>query len=454
MTTELDELRTRAVIQEWQFRSSLPIVGPLVTAFRRFFHAIAGQWALRSFSQQQSEFNLAILNLIERVSNDNRTDLEGKLPASDKVKDRLDYLERESINADRSILQLRRLCTELAMAVRTSDESINRRLETETESWAGEISGRVTELQRLQADMSALLGTCARLNARDDEILSLLAGMRRGRHEGASHQPVDRSNLEQQEAQADRNSQFDYFLFEMQFRGSVEEIARRHERYLKYFTPTDLVLDLGCGRGEFLSLLERNGIKARGVDANADMVDYCRQKRLAVEHGDILEYLKKLEDNSVGGIFLGQVVEHLPPVVLLRLIRLAHQKLKPDGSFVVETINPTCLYALITHYLMDPSHVRPVHPELLTFLLRTEGFRVDPPLFLEPMPDNARLKRLPGEDTLTSVERTWLETLNHNVDLVNDILYGNQDYAMVARKIAWPARLIAKSSVGESLIAR
>src|SRR6476469_7921203 len=110
----------------------------------------------------------------------------------------------------------------------------------------------------------------------------------------------------------------DYFAFESRMRGSVGAIRERQRPYVEDFRAAAPVLDIGCGRGELLQLLREAGVDARGIDADADMVAYARGEGLDVEQADLLEYLERLDDGSLGGIFMGQVVEHLPPPVLVR----------------------------------------------------------------------------------------------------------------------------------------
>ena len=111
----------------------------------------------------------------------------------------------------------------------------------------------------------------------------------------------------------------DYFLFENRFRGSEEKIKEALRYYLPWFKEGQNVLDIGCGRGEFLELMKENNIVARGIDVNEQFVDYCRQKGLDVQLKDAVAELEGLEDNSLGGIFMGQVIEHLEPNYLTRL---------------------------------------------------------------------------------------------------------------------------------------
>jgi O-antigen chain-terminating methyltransferase len=180
---------------------------------------------------------------------------------------------------------------------------------------------------------------------------------------------------------------FDYYLFEQQFRGSLADIRQRQERYLDLFRGRRNVLDLGCGRGEFVELLLDNGIAVRGVDANEDMVAACCARGLPVVRGDVFEHLATVPDAELDGVFAAQLVEHLPPDGVLRLCALCAAKLQPGGVFVAETINTDCPTALNWFYL-DPTHVRPVPPRLLTFMVEQSGLTVAGLRFTSPVSDS------------------------------------------------------------------
>jgi O-antigen chain-terminating methyltransferase len=167
---------------------------------------------------------------------------------------------------------------------------------------------------------------------------------------------------------------FDYFAFERRFRGSMAEIKGRQAQYLHIFAGRDDVLDIGCGRGEFLELLAEHGVRAHGVDMNPAMVECCRARGLTVVQGDMFEHLNGLQDAGLDGIFVAQVVEHLTPGGIARLIGLCAAKLRPGGLMVAETVNPCCPIAL-GHFFLDPSHVRPVPAELLRFMFEQHAFR-------------------------------------------------------------------------------
>ena len=232
-------------------------------------------------------------------------------------------------------------------------------------------------------------------------------------------------------------SQFDdldshkYVGFEDQFRGSPDDIRRRVEDYLPVFENASDVLDVGCGRGEFLELLRDRGVRAQGIDINPAMVEVCRGKGLQVETGDALAYLGGLEDGSLGGLFAAQVVEHLEPRYLMRLLDAAFDKLRPGAPIVLETINPACWFAFFESYIRDLTHVRPVHPDTLKYLLVATGFQRVEIRYRAPYPETDKLQTLAyGSGALTSLD-DMIETLNANVEKINRLLFTYLDYAAI-----------------------
>jgi SAM-dependent methyltransferase len=166
----------------------------------------------------------------------------------------------------------------------------------------------------------------------------------------------------------------DYFAFESRMRGSTELVRERQRPYVEALRDHAPVLDVGCGRGELLALLRDAGIEATGVDGDADMVAYARGEGLDVTQADLLTHLESLADESLGAVFAGQVVEHLPPPVLVRFLELAHAKLRDDGVLIAETINPLSPLAM-RNYWSDLTHAQPLVPETLAQLVRHAGFR-------------------------------------------------------------------------------
>ncbi len=230
-----------------------------------------------------------------------------------------------------------------------------------------------------------------------------------------------------------------YVGFEDRYRGAWEAIRDRQSEYVPLFEGASDVLDVGCGRGEFLDLLREAGIAARGVDANPEMVAACRDRGLEATAGDALETLEALPDGALGGLFSAQVVEHLPPDTLVRLIRVAWRKLRPGSTIAIETINPACWLAFFETYLRDFTHVQPLHPETLRYLLAASGFHHPAIRFLSPIPEADRLQPLPIPDAASGARIdprlvACLRTVNRNVDRLNSLLFSSMDYAAVAER--------------------
>jgi len=166
----------------------------------------------------------------------------------------------------------------------------------------------------------------------------------------------------------------DWLRFAERFRGGEEHVKAAQRRYVTDFRGSRRVLDLGCGRGEFLELMAEAGIPAVGVDLSPECVALVRAKGLEAEQADLFEYLDGLVDGSVDGIFCAHLIEHLAPERLPRLIELVARKLAHNGLLVIETPNPACLAIFATHFYADPTHVRPVPIPLLVFYLEEAGF--------------------------------------------------------------------------------
>jgi O-antigen chain-terminating methyltransferase len=216
---------------------------------------------------------------------------------------------------------------------------------------------------------------------------------------------------------------FDYGAFEDRFRGDRAHVRAQLASYLTYF-PTSAagpVVDLGCGRGEFLELLRDAGIAAWGVEADARRAAACGALGLDVRTGDALQVLEELADGSLGGVVSFQVVEHLTLGKIVRLLAVARRKLRPGGCLVFETVNVQSLITFTRAWTIDPSHRQPMHPLTLRFLVEQAGFARCELVYGSPVEDGTALER-PASDGATE----------RNVARLNALLFAPQDYAVVA----------------------
>lgn len=222
---------------------------------------------------------------------------------------------------------------------------------------------------------------------------------------------------------------FDYVGFERRFRGDSETVlATLADRYAPLLEEHQPVLDFGCGRGELVAVLNERGIHAEGVDPDTGMVAEAQGHGRAVHLGDGLQYLRDLPANELGAVISVHVVEHLPLEVLVELLELSAARLKPGGVFVAETPNPMSLIVLGNSYILDPTHVWPLHPSLLTFLAERAGFRDVSLQFYSPA-ESYRLPHIdPGPDG-----PGWVADLNVSIERLNEVLFGPQEYALIAR---------------------
>ena len=217
-------------------------------------------------------------------------------------------------------------------------------------------------------------------------------------------------------ASADSMPAFDYLRFAELFRGSAESVKSRQGFYVPYFTGCKDVLDIGCGRGEFLELMRDAGIAACGIDLSREFVDQCRGKGLAAEVADLFTYLAGLPDAFLDGIFSAQVVEHLPPARLPEMIRLAAQKLRRGGVLAIETPNPACLAIFATHFYLDPTHTRPIPHALLAFYMEEYG-----------------IGRIEVHQRSPAIES--MPALAELPEAFRDAFFGGLDYAIIGRKL-------------------
>ncbi|UNC93598.1 class I SAM-dependent methyltransferase [Candidatus Contubernalis alkaliaceticus] len=220
---------------------------------------------------------------------------------------------------------------------------------------------------------------------------------------------------------------FDYLELENQFRGKEQDIKERLSVYLPFFQGKSKVLDIGCGRGEMLELLQENDIDALGIDTDEEMVKHCGGKGLKVKKQDAALLLETLEDNTIEGVFMGHVVEHLDLDYMIELFRLIYKKIMPGGVLLLESPNPICLYIFSASFYIDPTHIKPLNPYTLEHLLQSIGFKGLNIMFHSPVPHEQKLE-------LLNLPEEHFKRIDNNMKKLNDLIYGYQDYSIAAVK--------------------
>jgi SAM-dependent methyltransferase len=220
--------------------------------------------------------------------------------------------------------------------------------------------------------------------------------------------------------------ELNFLDLEDEFRGDEREITKRQQDYGGLFHGRQAVVDLGCGRGEFLALLRDAGVNARGVDTDPAMVQRCREKGLEVSLDDAESFLGSLLDATLDGIFVAQVIEHLESQSLIHLVELSAAKLEPGGVLVLESPNPRSLLALSAFWL-DFTHVRLYDPYAVAWLMRSRGFDVTDVRFYLPGDETLRIPGIPLEVGASPD----VDEFNQRIDILNNFVYGARDYAVV-----------------------
>jgi O-antigen chain-terminating methyltransferase len=220
-----------------------------------------------------------------------------------------------------------------------------------------------------------------------------------------------------------------YVSFEDTFRGTRDDIKARAGHYLTAFhdagiEPGDgLVLDLGCGRGEWLEVLSEHGYASRGVDLNGVMVREAQTLGLDAIEQDVIAHLRSLGSESVSAITSMHLVEHLPYEVLIRMVDEALRVLRPGGVLILETPNPENLTVGSYWFYMDPTHRNPIPPPLLQWIVEARGF------------EHAAIDRLTQNRAVFDIQPVGGEVAAADqINKIVGLLTAAPDYAIVARK--------------------
>ena len=330
-------------------------------------------------------------------------------------------------------------------SVSTSVDSLRDELQREITRITDNNSGTFRSIERtvvdqLNAAQSAAEKRLGAINATQNDSLSrlktlesvsaglerIIAGLKPNKNVASPAAEISKADQTQQ-------PDFTYLMLENRYRGSESEIKDRLRIYPPIFQGVKApVLEIGCGRGELLELFKDAHIPAYGAELDSGMIAWCKDKGLDVQSVDGIAHLCSLPDKSLGGLIATQVIEHLQIETLTELLKLCASKIQPGGRIVLETINSGSIVALTQHYFRDPTHVWPLHPETMRYLMELAGLKTLEIRTLAPFPPEAQLVTLPLADHLTPRWVETISTLNHNFERLNALLYGFQDYCIIA----------------------
>lgn len=215
-----------------------------------------------------------------------------------------------------------------------------------------------------------------------------------------------------------------YRRLEDALRGSEPHVRADVMHYVRLAAGHPPVLDVGCGRGEFLAACRDAGMAAQGVDLNERSVADLRQRGFAVELGGIPECFAPIATASLGSVLAMHVVEHLPVDALLALFRESFRVLRPGGLLMIETPNAESILAAASEFWRDPTHIAPRHPAALTVLAREHGFEIDEVRAVHELPEGAKV----------AILETDPPELQRVIHAVNDRLFAPQDLRLVLRR--------------------
>ena len=229
-----------------------------------------------------------------------------------------------------------------------------------------------------------------------------------------------------------------YLWLEDEFRGSREEIKRRQSYYIEsYIVPhirdkeKDYALDIGCGRGEWLELLKENGVRAKGVDINPEMVKLCLNLGLDVIQTDAFEYIKSLPDESVKIITGFHIVEHLPFHLIEAYLFECYRVLQHHGMVIFETPNARNLRVGSYNFYLDPSHSKPIHDKAIDFVARSVGYYETKIVY--PLEADAS-KYWDSITKINESNESLLPEIRAVTEIVKNNLHCSEDYALIAIK--------------------
>lgn len=405
--------------RELDVSSHRPVIGPIIVLFKKLVRKLVKP-ALGDLFELQKSFNTVLIHNIRRVES------EGITRAQDGEVRLLEQTEKINGRADS-------LFVVLDKRLETLDRQLDGFADEQTRQTRAQLESLTADYRRNSDHLDDL---SRRLGELRQQQFMINRKLQRQTVAGDDSSVAPGSSPAADDGQGDlHQDDHAYYLFENIFRGSEEVILERQSVYLPYYKGAQNVLDIGCGRGEFLELLKREEVPAYGIDLNEDMIQVCREKGFDVRQTDALAHLRSLPPESLGGVFMAQFIEHLPASAIVDAARLAFDKLRPGSHLAMETQNPLSMVVSARNFYTDMSHIRPVHPEAARFMLQMVGFQQVELKFLAPFSPDEQFKPVLDRTIAPPVtDRHLFERVQENFEKLNDLMFGYQDFAVIGRK--------------------
>ena len=310
---------------------------------------------------------------------------------------------------------------------RVNEEAIQRQQEFKDRTAEIEDLRRVYNKYRTQVELTekALKQEMDHLFRKHQEVKTELVYHQQQLGSITNNQPISSASSESISSASSRNVHLDSFFasFDEHFRGNREDVKQRLSIYLpiirRYGVGTDEapILDVACGRGEWLELLKEENLRATGVDVNSVLVSQCRDRGLEVAQSDLIDYLRSIPDAGLGAVSAFHIAEHLPLERLIQFLDEALRALRSGGVIIMETPNPQNIMVGSCNFYFDPTHRNPLPAPVLRFIAESRGFIVLDTICLNPSDE----KPVQADSEVAA--------------RFNDYFYGPMDYAIVARKV-------------------
>ena len=394
--------------------SHRPVAGKFLVRGRELVHGEVRRY-VDPVIWKQAEFNRATGRVLEGLRQQVREEASRQIQATigevcSRIKERHQKQDSEISGLEE---QLRAEITELVEQVKA------------------EIAGEVRKQLKAEVAREVREQVQAALLAMDTDIenRAWLARVLEGRiHENyTSDQP--HANL------AERESSINYFLFSDEI-GNIPPVSFPiFNDAATLFRGCKNVIDIGCGRGSLLRNLQSSNIGCYGIDLDENNVLFCEKYGLNVQLSDAIEHLQNLDEKSLDGVFIGQVLEHMSIDTICNLIKLSYEKMQYGSYIIIVVPNITSVQVSANHFYLDPTHTTHLHPEVIKFILKSSGFREIQEKLYQPVSDDIKLDRIEAADPVEDgISEKVKKIINSNVDKLNSMLFDDRDYCVFAKK--------------------